>query len=129
MMKRYEVYNDTSGLSLGEWNAESPQAAIAAMMLDAGCDDAPSPDVKAREAESRSCECGEWDGCYACDWTGDPDDRVLVEFIEPNHRASHVVHGNRGVYPHNRAARIWVSPECAARMLRLDGDWCQRVDA
>jgi hypothetical protein len=72
------------------------------------------------------CECGEWSG-DACEWSGPREETVLVEFMPDEHRASHVTAGNRGRYPYNGALRIRVERECAARMIKYDGDWAEIV--
>jgi len=97
--------------------------------LDAD-EDATEDDVRARldededEDEDVVCECGDWCG-EACAWTGPQADTVLVEYMPEQHRASHEAAGNRGSYPSNGAQRIRVSRECAANMIRHDGEWCE----
>lgn len=103
--------------------------------IDAALDadeDATEDDVRARldadadadEDEDVVCECGDWCG-EACAWTGPQADTVLVEYMPEQHRASHEAAGNRGSYPSNGAQRIRVSRECAAHMVRHDGEWCE----
>ena len=70
------------------------------------------------------CECGEWSGERCC-WVGRIEGTVTVEYMPADLRASHTAAGNAGIYPYNGARRIRVSRECADRMVRTDGDWCQ----
>lgn len=50
-MTTYEIENTSSGQILGTYEADSPEAAIRAMLADAGCTDEPDPDLVATEVE------------------------------------------------------------------------------
>lgn len=77
--------------------------------------------------DEHCCECGQWSGnrCYAA-YT---DSSVVVEFMPQWLRASHVAAGGggRGVYPHNGARRINVTPACAEFMREADPEWVEIV--
>ena len=74
-----------------------------------------------------ACECGEWSG-KRCDWIGPAYDTEIVECMPRQYRASHTTAGNRGTHPQNGAKRIRVYAwECAALMIKVDGDWCSIV--
>jgi len=46
-MTTYNIYNATSGQDLGEYDGETEDEAIRAMLADAGCTDEPSDDIVA----------------------------------------------------------------------------------
>jgi hypothetical protein len=48
-MKTYSIENTTSGAVLGTYKADSEDAAIRAMLADAGCADEPEADLVAVE--------------------------------------------------------------------------------
>jgi hypothetical protein len=52
-MKTFRVENTQSGHIFGEYQGETPEAAIKAMMVDAGAaDEEPSDDLRAVEVEA-----------------------------------------------------------------------------
>lgn len=75
------------------------------------------------------CECGEFDG-GSCEWWGPPRETVVVEYMPPEHRASHEAAGNAGVYPHNGAVRIRCERSCADRLAHVwvDGEETADLD-
>lgn len=81
---------------------------------------------EAIEASTVRCECGSIT-TVRCSWVGAKSDTVTVEHMPEQHRASHEAAGNRGVYPHNGAVRLQLSPECAESL--CDGDWTTQVEA
>lgn len=72
------------------------------------------------------CECGEWSG-ERCAWSGPESEMDTVEWMPPQHRASHTAARNAGVYPHNGARHLQVHRDCANTMLAHDGAWCSVV--
>jgi len=70
------------------------------------------------------CQCSQWSG-EPCGSSEPPS--VLVEFMPVRHRDAHTDGGNRGVYPHNGAVRVTVTPACADLMVASNGDWCAVV--
>lgn len=51
MIRTYRIHNRVSGASLGDWEAESPEHAIAQMLEQAGAADGPSGELIAVEIE------------------------------------------------------------------------------
>lgn len=73
------------------------------------------------------CECNQWSG-EPCNGEGAKQSMVIMEYMPDCMRASHEAAGNRGIHPLNGSERLTVTPECAARMLEHDGDWCRVID-
>lgn len=61
------------------------------------------------------CECHKALGVKCGRWV-EPDDRVTVEWMPHDLRASHEAAGNRGAWPHNGALSLEVSSGCAAEV-------------
>ena len=72
------------------------------------------------------CGCGDWSG-EPCQWTGEAEDMVIVEWMPNEHRASHAAAGNSGFFPDNGASRAAVERSCAELMVEADGDWARIV--
>lgn len=72
------------------------------------------------------CDCGDWSG-EPCQWTGEADDMVIVEWMANEHRASHAAAGNSGSFPDNGSRRIVVERSCAELMIDTDGEWVRIV--
>ena len=72
------------------------------------------------------CQCGVWSRAR-CAHVGPAADFVVVEWMPPDLRASHADARNRGVYPHNGAIRLTVTPACADAICAEDGDWTTRL--
>lgn len=70
------------------------------------------------EPRTMRCQCGEYTG-ERCAWIGSPTETVVVEYMPEHLRASHEAAGNRGVYPHNGAARIRCERSCADRITHI----------
>jgi hypothetical protein len=68
------------------------------------------------------CECGEAMG-ERCNWTGQSDETVVIDWMPEHLRESHRAAGNSGSYPHNGALRLQVHRDCAQNLLRHDGEW------
>lgn len=83
--------------------------------------------LPAEEPVTERCECGEWSGT-PCEGTLG-EDAATVEYMPEHLRTSHEAAGNGGRYPHNGAARVRVTPECATLMVDTDGEWCSVVAA
>jgi len=73
------------------------------------------------------CECGDYTG-ERCEWTGSPDDTVVVEYMPMYLRASHEAAGGVGVYPHNGAVRIRCERSCVESIVDHDADWARIID-
>jgi hypothetical protein len=95
------------------------------------CDANPGVDIDAiieamrslldEDAGTTTCECGAITGARcAADLD---DDAVTIEWMPPYLRSSHEAAGNRGVWPHNGAQRLRVTPECADDAIEADTDW------
>lgn len=72
------------------------------------------------------CQCGNWSG-EPCQWTGEAEDMVIVEWMPHEHRASHAAAGNSGSFPDNGAQRIAVERSCAELMIDTDGEWARII--
>lgn len=72
------------------------------------------------------CQCGRVTD-VRCDWVGDPDETVLVEWMPRDLRASHEAAGNRGTWPANGAERLRVQWECADRIVEGEDGWAEIV--
>jgi len=79
------------------------------------------------EPRTVHCECGDYTG-ERCEWTGSPDDTVVVEYMPMYLRASHEAARNVGRYPHNGAVRIRCERSCAESIVEHDADWAWIVD-
>lgn len=71
------------------------------------------------------CQCGEHWGEACHELLG--ADAVTVEVMPEHLRASHTAAGNRGVYPHNGARRIRVTPSCGEAIVEADSEWAEIV--
>jgi hypothetical protein len=69
-----------------------------------------------------ACQCAQITGSH-CPWIGPRADTVHLEWMPAYLRASHQAAGNAGIYPHNGAVRVRVSPDCAAAILDTDPEW------
>ena len=72
------------------------------------------------------CDCGDWSG-EPCQWTGEAEAMVVVEWMPNEHRASHTAAGNSGSFPDNGAMRTAVERSCADLMVETDGDWAKII--
>lgn len=72
------------------------------------------------------CDCGDWSG-EPCQWTGEAEDMVIVEWMPNEHRASHTAAGNSGSFPDNGASRAAVERSCADLMVETDGEWARII--
>lgn len=71
------------------------------------------------------CECGGITG-VPCEWSGDRNDMVTVEWMPECWRASHqAADGNFGVYPHNGAERFRCERSCAERIVEDSDEWAR----
>lgn len=52
----------------------------------------------------------------------------IVEWMPPALRASHTDARNAGVYPHNGAVRLVVTPVCVDHIVEASDGWAHEVD-
>lgn len=81
--------------------------------------------MAACEAEIAACECGRATGT-ACAWQGRAGELVAIEWMPEYLRESHQRAGNMGVWPHNGAMLLRVSPSCAEAFEREEPEWTRR---
>ena len=101
---------------------EEAEAAIPALR-ECGEDFAATDWVAVQRAPP--CECGEAMG-VACCGTLERGVRV-IEWMPEWLRASHKAAGNSGIYPHNGALRLRVTPQCAEHLRQNDREWTVEV--
>jgi len=73
------------------------------------------------------CECGDYTG-ERCEWTGSPEETVVVEYMPEYLRASHKAAGGAGVYPYDGSVRIRCERSCAESIVEHDADWARIVE-
>ena len=70
------------------------------------------------------CECGELDNNEECQWVGDIEQMVVVEYMPRSTRDRHLAclpgGGGIGVYPHNGSIRALLCEECAELAITSD---------
>lgn len=79
------------------------------------------------EPRTVRCECGDYTG-ERCEWTGSPEETVVVEYMPEYLRASHKAAGGAGVYPYDGSVRIRCEKSCAESIVEHDADWARIVE-